>query len=107
MDASPSTVVPANWSKLSRSAFHRHFRAVTAMSPLQFQKRIRLQLARTRLLAHPDDVAGAGHLVGYDSPTQFSREYRRLFGAPPGQDAAALRATLGPDTAPGLVRQLP
>ncbi|ROS40006.1 AraC family transcriptional regulator [Amycolatopsis thermoflava] len=77
---------------LSASAFHRHFRAVTAMSPLQFQKRIRLQEARSLLLARPDDVAGVGHLVGYDSPSQFSREYRRLFGAPPGRDAARLRA---------------
>ncbi|WP_020419730.1 AraC family transcriptional regulator [Amycolatopsis sp. ATCC 39116] len=78
---------------LSASAFHRHFRAVTAMSPLQFQKRIRLQEARSLLLARPDDVAGVGHLVGYDSPSQFSREYRRLFGAPPGRDAARLRAS--------------
>ena len=61
------------------------------MSPLQFQKRIRLQEARSLLLARPDDIAGVGHLVGYDSPSQFSREYRRLFGAPPGQDAARLR----------------
>jgi AraC-like DNA-binding protein len=82
----------ARLSGLSASAFHRHFRAVTAMSPLQFQKRIRLQEARSLLVARPDDVAGVGHLVGYDSPSQFSREYRRLFGAPPGQDAAQLRA---------------
>jgi len=75
----------------SPSAFHRNFRAVTAMSPLQFQKRIRLQEARSLLAAHPGDVAGVGHLVGYDSPTQFNREYRRLFGAPPGQDAVRLR----------------
>jgi transcriptional regulator GlxA family with amidase domain len=59
--------------------------------PLQFQKRIRLQEARSLLAAHPGDVAWVGHLVGYDSPTQFNREYRRLFGAPPGQDAARLR----------------
>ena len=76
---------------MSPSAFHRHFRAITAMSPLQFQKRIRLQEARSLLTARPGDVAGVGHLVGYDSPTQFNREYRRLFGAPPGQDAARLR----------------
>lgn len=60
------------------------------MSPLQFQKRIRLQHARSMLVAHPPgDVAGVGHRVGYDSPpSQFSREYRRLFGAsPPGKDA--------------------
>jgi AraC-like DNA-binding protein len=81
----------AGLSGMSPSAFHRNFRAVTAMSPLQFQKRIRLQQARSLLLAHPRDVAGIGHLVGYDSPSQFTREYRRLFGAPPGQDAARLR----------------
>ena len=81
----------ARLSGMSLSAFHRHFRAVTAMSPLQFQKRIRLQKARSLLVAQPGDVAGVGHLVGYDSPSQFNREYRRLFGAPPGQDAASLR----------------
>ncbi|MEW1797536.1 MULTISPECIES: AraC family transcriptional regulator [Streptomyces] len=77
---------------MSTSAFHRHFRTITATSPLQFQKRIRLQEARTLLLARPHDVAGAGHLVGYDSQSQFTREYRRLFGAPPGRDAARLSA---------------
>jgi AraC-like DNA-binding protein len=82
----------ARMAGMSTAAFHRHFRAVTRMSPLQFQKRIRLQEARSLLLARPDDVAGVGHLVGYDSPSQFSREYRRLFGAPPGQDATRLRA---------------
>ncbi|WP_103348319.1 AraC family transcriptional regulator [Amycolatopsis sp. CA-128772] len=88
----------AHLSGLSASAFHRHFRTATAMSPLQFQKRIRLQEARSLLLAGAGDVAGVGHLVGYDSPSQFNREYRRLFGAPPGQDATRLReaATAGP-----------
>ena len=81
----------ARLSGMSASAFHRHFRAVTAMSPLQFQKRIRLQHARSLLVAHPGDIAGVGHQVGYDSPSQFNREYRRLFGAPPGQDAERLR----------------
>ena len=82
----------ARLSGMSASAFHRHFRAVTAMSPLQFQKRIRLQRARSLVVAHPGDIAGVGHHVGYDSPSQFNREYRRLFGAPPGQDAERLRA---------------
>ncbi|HEX5407604.1 MAG TPA: AraC family transcriptional regulator [Pseudonocardiaceae bacterium] len=86
----------AGLAGMSPSAFHRHFRAVTTMSPLQFQKRIRLQEARSLLLARAGDVAGVGHLVGYDSPTQFSREYRRLFGAPPGQDASRLRAGCAP-----------
>ncbi|KRD20409.1 AraC family transcriptional regulator [Mycobacterium sp. Root265] len=80
---------------MSPSAYHRNFRAVTEMSPLQFQKRIRLQEARALLVAQPGDIAGVGHLVGYDSPTQFSREYRRMFGAPPGRDAARLNATHG------------
>jgi AraC-like DNA-binding protein len=82
----------ARLSGMSASAFHRHFRGVTAMSPLQFQKRIRLQEARSLLVAGPGDVAGVGHRVGYDSPSQFNREYRRLFGVPPGQDAEQLRA---------------
>ncbi|TWP50780.1 AraC family transcriptional regulator [Lentzea tibetensis] len=93
----------ARLAGMSPSAFHRHFRAVTAMSPLQFQKRIRLQEARSFLIATADDVAGVGHLVGYDSPSQFNREYRRLFGAPPGQDALRLRT----DTAPQEARHLP
>lgn len=81
----------ARLSGMSPSAFHRHFRAVTALSPLQFQKRIRLQEARALLVAGPGDVAGIGHRVGYDSPSQFNREYRRMFGVPPGQDAVRLR----------------
>jgi transcriptional regulator GlxA family with amidase domain len=76
---------------MSVSSFHRHFRAVTAMTPIQFQKQIRLHEARARLLAEPGDVAGAGFAVGYDSPSQFSREYRRMFGVPPSRDALALR----------------
>lgn len=86
----------ARLAGMSPSAFHRHFRAVTTISPLQFQKRIRLQEARALLVARPDDIAGVGHLVGYDSPSQFNREYRRLFGVPPGQDAARLRASADP-----------
>jgi len=84
----------ARRSGLSVSAFHRHFQAVTAMSPIQFQKRIRLQEARLMLAAQPNDVTGISHRVGYDSPSQFSREYRRQFGAPPSQDAARLRDTV-------------
>jgi AraC-like DNA-binding protein len=77
---------------LSVSSLNRHFRAATSMSPVQYQKQIRLQRARIRLLANPADVAGAGHAVGYASASQFTREYRRLFGAPPGQDAARLQS---------------
>ncbi|MER6922560.1 AraC family transcriptional regulator [Streptomyces spiralis] len=76
---------------MSVSSLNRHFRAVTAMSPLQYQKQLRLQKARMQLIAAPYDVAAIGHAVGYDSPSQFSREYRRMFGAPPGQDAARLQ----------------
>jgi AraC-like DNA-binding protein len=76
---------------MSVSSFHRHFRAVTSMTPIQFQKEIRLHEARARLLAEPRDVTGVAFAVGYDSPSQFSREYRRMFGVPPSRDARALR----------------
>jgi AraC-like DNA-binding protein len=78
---------------MSTSAFHRTFQAVTALSPIQFQKQIRLQESRLLLLSGATDVATAGYRVGYDSTSQFSREYRRQFGLPPGRDAARLRAT--------------
>ena len=72
---------------MSVSAFHRGFQAVTAVSPIQFQKRIRLQEARLRLATTgPGDVAQAAFAVGYESASQFSREYRRLFGVPPSRD---------------------
>jgi transcriptional regulator GlxA family with amidase domain len=61
------------------------------MTPIQYQKQIRLHEARSRLVAEPRDVAGVGFAVGYDSPSQFSREYRRMFGVPPSHDALALR----------------
>jgi AraC-like DNA-binding protein len=76
---------------MSVSSFHRHFRAVTSMTPIQYQKQIRLREARARLLAEPGDVTGIGFAVGYDSPSQFSREYRRMYGVPPSRDALALR----------------
>jgi AraC-like DNA-binding protein len=76
---------------MSASSFHRHFRAVTSMTPIQFQKQIRLREARARLLAEPGDITGVGFAVGYDSASQFSREYRRMFGVPPSRDALALR----------------
>ena len=84
----------ARTAGMSATSFHRHFRAVTAMSPLQFQKRIRLQEARRRLLARKVDAARVGFDVGYESASQFSREYRRLFGAPPGRDTARARRML-------------
>jgi AraC-like DNA-binding protein len=82
----------ARISAMSVTSFHRHFRAVALMSPLQYLKHIRLQEARARLLARAEDVASVGHAVGYDSPSQFSREYKRAYGSPPGQDARSLRA---------------
>ncbi|RWZ51138.1 AraC family transcriptional regulator [Labedella phragmitis] len=85
----------AEVAMMSPSAFHRSFQAVTAMSPIQFQKQLRLQEARVRLLADPRDVAGAAHAVGYESASQFSREYRRRFGASPLQDVAGLRQGAG------------
>ena len=77
---------------LSASALHRHFKAVTAMTPLQYQKELRLREARARMLGEGLNAATAGHRVGYASPSQFSREYKRLFGAPPTRDIARLRA---------------
>ena len=76
---------------MSESTFHRHFRAVTHMTPIQYQKAVRLQQARLALVSGGLDVAEVAHAVGYDSASQFSREYRRLFGAPPGQDAQRIR----------------
>lgn len=83
----------ARLSAMSVTSFHRHFRAVALMSPLQYLKQIRLQEARARLLARAEDVATVGHAVGYDSPSQFSREYKRAYGYPPGHDARLLRAS--------------
>lgn len=77
---------------MSASSLYEHFRAVTTMSPLQYQKRLRLQEARRLMLAEALDAATAGFRVGYESPSQFSREYRRLFGAPPASDITRLRA---------------
>jgi AraC-like DNA-binding protein len=82
----------AQIAAMSISSFHRNFRAVTSMSPIQYQKQIRLQEARARLLAQSADVAAVGFAVGYESPSQFSREYSRVYGAPPGRDAARLRS---------------
>jgi len=72
---------------MSVSAFHRHFKSVTALSPVQYQKQIRLLNARTLLIASGYSVTAAAHQVGYQSATQFSREYAREFGQAPGRDA--------------------
>jgi AraC-like DNA-binding protein len=76
---------------LSPSALHHNFKAVTAMSPLQYQKHLRLHEARRLMFADGVECATAGHRVGYESASQFSREYRRLFGAPPRSEIARLR----------------
>lgn len=76
---------------MSVSSLHHHFRSITAMSPLQYQKQLRLQEARRLLLVSQCDVATAAHRVGYESPSQFSREYSRQFGAPPLRDVSRLR----------------
>lgn len=81
----------AEIASMSAPSFHRHFRSVTGMSPIQFQKRIRLQEARRRLLAENEGAASVAFEVGYESPSQFSREYRRMFGAPPSVETAPMR----------------
>jgi AraC-like DNA-binding protein len=76
---------------MSASGFHHHFKPLTAMSPLQFQKQLRLQEARRLMLGEGLDAASAGHRVGYGDASQFTREYKRLFGAPPMRDIERLR----------------
>jgi AraC-like DNA-binding protein len=76
---------------MSVSGFHHHFKEVTAMSPLQFQKQLRLQEARRLMLGEDLDAGSAGYRVGYDDASHFNREYKRLFGAPPMRDVARLR----------------
>lgn len=80
---------------MSVSGFHHNFKAVTGFSPLQFQKRFRLQEARRLMLNEQLDAASAGYQVGYDNASQFSREYKRLFGLPPMRDVERLRASAG------------
>ena len=79
---------------LSVSTLHHRFKAMTAMSPLQYQKQLRLQEARRLMLAEGLEASAAGYRVGYESPSQFSREYSRLFGAPPLRDLARLRQSV-------------
>jgi AraC-like DNA-binding protein len=82
---------------MSESSLHHRFKAVTAMSPMQFQKQLRLHEARRLMLTEGLEAAAAAHRVGYESPSQFSREYRRLFGAPPRREIETVRGgTLQP-----------
>lgn len=81
----------AEQAKMSAASFHRHFKAVTSMSPLQYQKQLRLLTARQMMLAENADATQAAYQVGYESTSQFSREYSRMFGAPPIRDIERLR----------------
>ena len=81
----------ASMANMSASSFHQHFKAVTAMSPVQYQKRLRLTEARQILLAEKADAQSAAYRVGYQSVSQFSREYARMFGAPPMRDVQAIQ----------------
>ena len=82
----------ARAARMSASALHLHFKAVTRLTPLQYQKQLRLQEARRLILTNSMDAAATAFTVGYESPSQFSREYRRLFGVPPGADGRRLRS---------------
>jgi len=82
----------AEIANMSTASLHRHFKEVTAMSPIQFQKHLRLQEARRLLLSESTDAAEVAFQVGYESPSQFSREYSRMFGFPPREDIKRLRA---------------
>lgn len=81
----------AEKAAMSVSAFHRHFKAVTTLSPLQYQKRVRLLQARTLMVANARSVTAAAFEVGYESSTQFSRDYAKVFGLPPSRDAARIQ----------------
>jgi AraC-like DNA-binding protein len=83
----------ASVARMGVSTLHHHFRSMTAMSPLQYQKRLRLHTARSRMLTSGLDAASAAFEVGYESPSQFSREYRRFFGQPPKRDIQACLLT--------------
>jgi AraC-like DNA-binding protein len=85
----------AEVAALSRSTFHMHFKAITAMSPLEFRTQLRLQEARRLMISETMDAATAAFNVGYDSPSQFSRDYSRFFGKPPATDTRQLRAAIG------------
>lgn len=90
----------AHTAGMGLSTFHNHFRALTAMSPLQYQKQLRLQTARTRMLMDRLDAASAAFEVGYESASQFNREYSRFFGQPPMRDIRNLRSPSAPGVPP-------
>jgi len=88
---------------MSVSGFHHHFKTLTAMSPLQFQKQLRLQEARRLMLGEGLDAASAGYRVGYDDASYFNREYKKLFGAPPVRDVERLREGASESVGQGTV----
>ena len=91
LESPPVTTELADRAHMSPSTFRQHFRALTGVSPLQYQKQLRLQEARQLMLNEHLDAGTAAGRVGYESPSQFSREYSRLFGAPPLRDVSRLR----------------
>jgi AraC-like DNA-binding protein len=96
----------AKMAGMGVSTLHHHFRALTTMSPLQYQKQLRLQAARERMLMDGLDAASAAFEVGYESATQFNREYSRFFGQPPMRDIRSLRAPNAPPLEPIGNRQI-
>ena len=90
----------AEQAQMSVASLHRHFKAVTGLTPVQFQRRLRLQAARRLLVAGAHNAAAAAHAVGYGSATQFSRDYSRHYGLPPARDTARLRAALAAQSGP-------
>jgi AraC-like DNA-binding protein len=85
----------ADGANMSASSFHRHFKAITSMSPVQYQKQLKLLSARQMMLAENADATQAAYQVGYESTSQFSREYSRMFGAPPHRDVERSRIACG------------
>lgn len=83
---------------MSRSTFHHHFKTVTTMSPIEFRTHLRMQEARRLMVSDAADAASAGFQVGYESPSQFSRDYARIFGIPPARHASQTRRRIAPDT---------
>jgi AraC-like DNA-binding protein len=86
----------ASKAGMSVSAFHRHFKSITTLSPLQYQKRVRLLQARTLMMTNPGSVSSAAFKVGYESVSQFTRDYTRVFGLPPARDTARIQAEVSP-----------
>lgn len=87
----------AGMAAMSAASLHRHFKAATTLTPIQFQKQVRLQAARRLLLSETNEAAAAGFAVGYESASQFNRDYRRLFGQPPRRDVSAIRKDVTAD----------